>query len=42
MERLQFSLIEIGVKIKRLTMHDDYVIYELIREERLGPPENKE
>jgi hypothetical protein len=38
MERLRFSLMEIGVKTKRLTMHDDYVIYELVREERLGPP----
>lgn len=42
MERLTFSLMEIGVKTKRISLHDDYIVFEFIREERLGPPPNEE
>ena len=42
MERLTFSLMEIGVKTKRISLHDDYIVFEFIREERLGPPKDEE
>jgi hypothetical protein len=34
MDRLSFALMEIGVTTNRVSLHDDCIVFEFIREER--------
>lgn len=36
LERLQFILNEMGIKMRMLEVHDDSVVYSFIHAERLG------